>query len=583
MFKMSLYNKAKGTHEDRVDNSRSKKRRFSGNQFVENDGTSLNVKKSELEATPFEEIPKNTNLAYRIIDLSTLFVALQEMLICGTCKSKVIFKETPLRGLGFKIIVNCRCGDKKINSGPMIGNGYEINRRLILVMRLLAVSNEGINLFCNLMDIGKGFAKGTYDSINEKLSKSCAKVFDLCCKKAVEEAVAENEKLGIKPARDLPVSGDGTWKKRGHMSLFGVVTLVIEKIRKVVAIKVKSTFCQECKNNKLGKTTPEYKTWWKNHESDCSKNHEGSAGAMEPAAAIELFKESVEKYNVRYPIYIGDGDASTHKNIVDAKPYGDELTVAKRECVGHVQKRMGTRLRNLKKKESLGGAGKLTGSLIKDLTVYYGLAIRRNCDNVENMRREIQATYFHKISTDDKPRHEYCSSSWCWWKKREEERELYGDPEYEKELEHDPPLHKDVAEKIWPIYEELSRDDLLQRCLGGYTQNANESLNALIWKFAPKHLHSGFETVEIASNLAGCIFNEGYLGILWIMQHLGIEIGERSFEYAMYVNKRRDKKKEKRRSESTHDARKARKEALLEEEDGEESPDDMLYGPGIAD
>ena len=445
---MSLYNKAKGTHEDRVDNSRSKKRRFSGNQFVENDGTSLNVKKSELEATPFEEIPKNTNLAYRIIDLSTLFVALQEMLICGTCKSKVIFKETPLRGLGFKIIVNCRCGDKKINSGPMIGNGYEINRRLILVMRLLAVSNEGINLFCNLMDIGKGFAKGTYDSINEKLSKSCAKVFDLCCKKAVEEAVAENEKLGIKPARDLPVSGDGTWKKRGHMSLFGVVTLVIEKIRKVVAIKVKSTFCQECKNNKLGKTTPEYKTWWKNHESDCSKNHEGSAGAMEPAAAIELFKESVEKYNVRYPIYIGDGDASTHKNIVDAKPYGDELTVAKRECVG---------------------------------------------------------------------------------------------------------------------------------------QNANESLNALIWKFAPKHLHSGFETVEIASNLAGCIFNEGYLGILWIMQHLGIEIGERSFEYAMYVNKRRDKKKEKRRSESTHDARKARKEALLEEEDGEESPDDMLYGPGIAD
>lgn len=576
----------RGTHEDRVDNTRSKRKRFSGNQFVDNDGNKSREETTDFEGKPFEDISKNTNISYRIIDFFTVFVALSQMLICGVCKSAVNFKQTPLRGLGFKIVVSCRCGDREVNSGPLIANGYEINRRFILVMRLLAVSNEGINLFCNLMDISKGFAKGTYDKLNTHLSKSCKKVFEFCCSKAVKEAVAENEKLGIVPPRNLPVSGDGTWKKRGFSSLFGVFTLILIAIKKCVGMKVKSSFCQECKKNKLPKNSPEYLKWWKNHESECSKNHEGSAGAMEPAAAIELFKESVEKNDVKFPIYVGDGDSSTHKNIVDAKPYGDELIVEKRECVGHVQKRMGTRLRNLKKKENLGGAGKLTDALIKDLTLYYGLAIRRNPNSVEDMKREIQASYFHKISTDEKPRHEFCSTSWCWWKKREEFRELYNDPEYEAELQHDPPLHKEVAEKIWPIYEDLSNDDLLQRCLGGYTQNANESLNSLIWKFAPKHLHSGFETVEIAANLAGCIFNEGYLSILWIMKDLNIEIGERSFDYAVYVNKRRDKEKEKRRSQSTHKARKARKEALEDEEDEDDialSPEDMLYGPGIAD
>lgn len=582
---MSLFNKPKGSRDHRVDNTRSNRRQFPGNQFVDSAGKKMCVRtEPEFEGKPFDDIVQNPHTAYRIIEFFTVFTALSDILVCGSCKSKVTFKETPMRGVGFKIIVSCaRCDATAINSGPMIGNGYEVNRRLILAMRLLAVSGEGINLFCNVMDIGKGFAKETYNRLTKVLNESCKTVFDFCCKKAVQEAIAENEKLEISPATDFPVSGDGTWKKRGHLSLFGVVTLIAATVKKCVALCVKSSFCQVCANNKLKKGTPEYIVWWADHESECSKNHSGSSGAMEPAAACELFKESKTKYGVRYSIYIGDGDSSTFKNITDKNPYDDELIVMKRECVGHVQKRMGTRLRNLKQKEKLGGAGKLTDSLVKELTVYYGLAIRRNIDSVENMRRDIHATYFHKISTDDKPRHEYCSPSWCWWQAREQARVAHDDPEYEAELEHDPPLNAEVAEKIWPIYEELSRDDLLERCLGGYTQNANESLNAIIWKFAPKHLHSGSKTVEIAAYIAASIFNEGFLAILWIMQDMKIEIGARSFEYAAFVHKRREKQKATRRSKSTHEARKSRIEALLEAEEEENDVDDMIYGPGIAD
>ena len=49
----------------------------------------------------------------------------------------------------------------------------------------------------------------------------------------------------------------------------------------------------------------------------------------------------------------------------------------KKECVGHVQKRVGTNLRNLKKEHKrIGGKGKLTNSAIDKLQNYYGIAIR---------------------------------------------------------------------------------------------------------------------------------------------------------------------------------------------------------------
>lgn len=55
-----------------------------------------------------------------------------------------------------------------------------------------------------------------------------------------------------------------------------------------------------------------------------------------------------------------------------------------------MQKRMGTRLRKVKKDhKSLGGRGKLTDKLINKLTVYYGLVIRRNSDSKNKMKDAI--------------------------------------------------------------------------------------------------------------------------------------------------------------------------------------------------
>lgn len=145
---------------------------------------------------------------------------------------------------------------------------------------------------------------------------------------------------------------------------------------------------------------------------------------MEIDAVVEMFYRSVNK-QVRYTTYIGDGDSKTFKGNLKAESYGKDVVVVKKECVGHVEKRMGTRLRNAKQfNKGIGGkgAGKLIDKLIGEMTKYYGLAIRRHPDSIEEMRKEIWATFYRKISTDSNPQHQNCpagESSWCKWRRVE--------------------------------------------------------------------------------------------------------------------------------------------------------------------
>ncbi|GFS49966.1 uncharacterized protein TNCV_4778691 [Trichonephila clavipes] len=50
--------------------------------------------------------------------------------------------------------------------------------------------------------------------------------------------------------------------------------------------------------------------------------------------------------SLRYTSYYGDGDSKAFNNVKDIYGYD---SVVKYECIGHVQKRVGSRLRKLKK------------------------------------------------------------------------------------------------------------------------------------------------------------------------------------------------------------------------------------------
>ncbi|XP_044578272.1 uncharacterized protein LOC123260944 [Cotesia glomerata] len=264
---------------------------------------------------------------------------------------------------------------------------------------------------------------------------------------------------------EFTVSGDGTWKKRGFNSLFGVTTLVAKNCKKVVDTVVKSSFCQGCNiwKNKKNSDISAYHDWYEDHQEVCTINHKGSAGKMEVDAVVEMFCRSVEKHGVKYVKYIGDGDTKTFKGILDM-----------------------------------------------DL-----------CDK--------------------------------------------------------------VLEIIKPIYDSLSSEELLTRCLGSEAQNNNESLNSLIWTFAPKHIHSGPKIIEIATFLALCIFNEGFIPILKMMTLMGMKIGPEAHSFAVRRDNARIERSEIRTSNASKEARTARLEERNAENSFFEVEEGLMYEAGMAD
>jgi hypothetical protein len=133
---------------------------------------------------------------------------------------------------------------------------------------------------------------------------------------------------------------------------------------------------------------------------------------MEGAGVLNSFNESFHTRGMCYTEYLGDRDSKAYPRVVAEKPCGQNISVTKLECTRHVQERMGGRLRRLMKEKAVaklhgskpvGGKGRLTQSEVDRLQNYYGLAVRRNVNNLEAMKRTVWAVFFHKLSTNEKP------------------------------------------------------------------------------------------------------------------------------------------------------------------------------------
>ena len=154
-------------------------------------------------------------------------------------------------------------------------------------------------------------------------------------------------------------------------------------------------------------------------------NYDGIAPAMESHETQQSLQ-----YNLLYTHLISDGDSKTFSLLSSLQPYGQEHPIQKLDCVGHVKKRLGSALRNLKVRnlqgpevddgKTIGRAGRLTDGLINSLQNYYGDAIRQNKGDLQAMVRAGQASLLDTNPSDDHPRHHLCPTgerSWCGWQR----------------------------------------------------------------------------------------------------------------------------------------------------------------------
>ena len=521
----------------------------------------------------------------RIIDLECLSAALYAAHdhLCPHGKLKLSDDPMSRRGLQSKLTLECSiCGEKTtFNTSKRrtsVGQSSEVNRRSVLATMETGGTHATLEHFCELMDLPPPVSKSNYHEHQASIQSALEEEMRAAFKQAAQNyrAVYKQSDPTITPdsVLDAVVSIDGTWVRRGFSSLVGVVVCILKETAQVVDAVVLSRICPECKMWEGKEHDEEYEDWKVQHESKCQCNFKGSAPAMEAEGASVIFARSLEQFNLRYTKMVCDGDSKSFRRVSVEKPYGD-IEIKKLDCVGHVGKRMGTRLRELKKSwkkrkmddgKTIGGRGRLTDARIDKLQTYYRLAIIRNLHNVPAMQREIMAGLYHTCANEDPSvQHCYCPNgegSWCYWQR--------GQSRSDSSKHSLPAVFLPVLK---PIYEALSDGNLLGRCADGFTQNANESFNSILWLRCPKHRFHGPKSVRSALASAVLQFNEGATAILNVVQQMNLPVSVHALEAAG----RRDRKRvaaadmktsveAKRKRQESRVERKTQDEAQINEE-----------------
>ena len=392
---------------------------------------------------------------------------------------------------------------------------FDLNIRTSMAFIYMGLGYSAIEQFGMIVNISIPSNNG-FKKLQTALQKACI----ISSNKLIQEARTILRKMYIdlyvedtsKNQKYVEAAGsyDGSWLTRGHQSKHGLACVIDYLTGYVLDFEVLSKYCHACEIAKkdYDENSPEYALWYEMHAEECSQNHEESSGSMERNIAEIIWKRS-EDYGFRFVTMISDGDSSTFSHLSQLNVYGPSVVIKKEECVNHVQRRfeqiliqnffeflfraliifmfsinyavlfrLRTALEKLVKEsicrgKRLGGKGfgTLTQNKIVKLSSYYKSAIYSNKNNVLAMKNAILATLYHSISTDENPQHSFCpegKKSWCFYQRALAENTVSGS----HVANVGTPIKPEFFDLLLPIYQRLSSEDLLNRCIGCKTQNA---------------------------------------------------------------------------------------------------------------
>lgn len=469
----------------------------------------------------------------------------------------------------------------------------DVNRRVVYHSIETGGGYEGLASFCSIMNM-PCLSKTAYyqhvETILDALEFEALEDMRAAGQRLREHILKESGEENTETVLDAAVSFNGTWAKRGFTSLTGVVFVLSVDTGEVLDYHVLSKSCQKC-SIKKGRcnSDDEFEEWQMEHivSGDCDINFHGSSPAMETEGAKVLWNRSLERHKIRYKWMVSDGDSKAFNAVEDT--YGDPCKVVKLDCVGHVQKRMGKHLLNLKARtkgkladgKPIGGRGRLSEEKIKQIQRYYGLAIRQNTLTTANpsdsdvnmavysMKKNVIAILNHSVKAKDLAKqHRFCppgESSWCKW----QQDQASGTATYK----NDECLPEIFLELLHPTFMTLSETKLLERCVRGTTQNRNECINSLVWVRCPKHKHHGVKVIRCAAASAVLHFHGGAASREKVMERLSIPAGKFTSRALLARDTKRlqksdlqASKKQKKRRQSEQLRRTRREEALREAE-----------------
>lgn len=558
-------------------NYRSKKRKFTGNQHIipsksetvtvdcsDRNTASSSKLQSKKDVSLDESSKINELCGSRIMDIEIL-VSVFAMLSCSVCfNSKLSLTEDSRFGMCSNFLIKCNnCSfSKGFASSKKMNKSNSLNTLAVFALRLIGKGYTAGKKLFSVLDM-PFLSKGTFRQQELKIHQAAYKAVEESMCNAAKEI--KDLKCTRKAVVNCGVSVDGTWQKRGYSSLNGCVSCISIDTGKVLDIEIMSQFCRKCST-----TSGTPNTVSKQH---ICRNHTGSASNMETVGVYRIFERSKHLRNLCYTEYYGDGDSKAFNAVRNI--YG-ESSVHKLECIGHIQKRVGTHLRNLKKcTKGLGGKGKLTDRFIDKLQNYYGIAIRSNVGSLQSMQQAVIAAFYHCCSSNKHPMHGQCPDgvdSWCKYKRSKSLSTTYNDKSIG--------LPESIINIVKPIYMKLCDQKLLKKCLHGKTQNANESFNGVLWNFLPKLHFVELKTLQLGSYIAVLQFNDGAKGILSVLKKLHLQTGSymlsglESTDFARISDSKRKSLPQAKTQRKKLVARRKKKCILNEETEG------LSYYPG---
>ena len=388
------------------------------------------------------DVNDENNFGYVFMDTEILISVINNLAKCEKCGSNVKTMHELSKKQGFAHFFRLVCTSsycdyentfatnkllKKDTSGRP---AFDVNLRSIVAFREIGKGHSAMTKFCGFMNMPKSLNKTAYNDSANIIKKG----YTMAAQMSMSAPSLECRKVSLQDEfkedsiANIDISTDGAWQRRGYASLNGLVTIIAMDTNQCVDFEVVSKICKSCEANEKKKGTEHYETFKTQH--DCQITHHGSAGSMEGAGVIACFKRSLVRNQLRYTTYIGDGDSSSYASVVKANPYPG-IDIINNECVCHVQKRVGSRWRNLKKqytiaktklddKKGIGSTGRLTDAVINKLQNYFGLAIRNYNSSIHEMKKAIGAVLYHcPEGTDSATRHRFCprdERSWCkYW------------------------------------------------------------------------------------------------------------------------------------------------------------------------
>ena len=438
-----------------------------------------------------------------------------------------------------------------INSKAMRVKGRsEINQRALMAVHSTSSSWEDFRLTCSLLDIKPPHRTMSKTQLNKFMAASVTMANEsmrIAGEQAYQQAAAVDESSS--ELRECAVSFDASWHRRGHYSNQGFAAAIETEFGKVLDYSLYDRVCYLCSkwpDSRRTSCPEEYEEYWIAHKNLCTANYKGTSQAMESTGAIDVWKRSIEKHNLAYATYIGDGDSSSFKNLLQTDPYDGKVPIRKEECIGHVQKRLKKRLM----KKVPGSTSLSQGKADRIAHLYALVVVQHRGKSAAEIHDGLQVLLSHT-----KEIHDHCppgESSWCYFRKRVAKYDLEGGPTPPKTREpYLSPSEFTRAVEVFKVFGSLS---FCANITMGKTQNSNESLHNMLWHNSPKSKHVGQKSLVASTALAVLSFNDGALSYSRVIEELGLSISHRTLLYLSRRDRIRNQEKA-RRVKETHKRR----------------------------